>query len=110
MNIPQLGTKLTLASYALVGTGTIQERLVEAWREGFARLARKDVPPELIAFYNPVALEFKRIQKLPDCADIPQGLLQLSDEDAMTIIEGIILLALECSKLQGMNFKDPKYR
>ena len=102
MNIAHLSTKLALATYALTGTGTLQERLVEAWREGFARLTKKDVPPELTGLYNEVAVEYKRTSKLPDTEDMPQALLQLSDEEATAIIEAIIMLSLECAKLQGM--------
>lgn len=104
MNIAHLSTKLALANYALAGTGTIQERLIEAWNEAFARLTKKDIPPDLTSLYDEVASEFKRISKLPDSPGLPQGLLQLTDEQAIAIAETIVMLSLECAKLQGMKY------
>ncbi|HEY0073182.1 MAG TPA: hypothetical protein VGB77_03700 [Abditibacteriaceae bacterium] len=102
MNIAHLSSKLALAAYALAGTGTIQERIVTAWEEAFARLTKKDIPVDLVPLYQEIDAEFKRINKLPDSPGLPQALLQLSDEQAVAVAETIILLSLECAKVRGM--------
>lgn len=96
-----MNSKLALATYALVGTGTIQERLIVTWEEAFARLTKKDFPPDLARQYEEVDSEFKRIRKQSE-AEMPQCLLELEEADAIAIAETIVWLALEFAKLQGM--------
>ena len=104
MHIAHLSSKLALAAYELVETGTIQERLVKAWEEGFARIAKKDIPTDLLRLYQEIDGEFKRLSKLPDSQGMPQCLLQLSDDEGIAMAETIVLLSLECAKLQAMKY------
>ena len=108
MNIAHLSSKLALATYALAGPGTIQERLVQAWEEAFARLSKKDIPTDLIRLYVEIDTEFKRISSETDAQGqpnvMPQCLLQLRDDEAIAVAETIVLLSLECAKFQGMKY------
>lgn len=97
-----MGSKLALANYALAGTGTIQERLIETWEQSFARMAKKDIPKDLSGLYEEIDAEFKRVAKLNGPNSMPQCLLQLTDEEATAVAETIVLLSLEFAKLQGM--------
>ncbi len=97
-----MNLKLAQATYALAGTGTIQERLILAWEQAFARIAKKDIPKDLTGLYEEIDAEFKRVYKLSGPDSMPQCLLQFSDAEAVAVAETIVLLAFEFAKLQGM--------
>ena len=97
-----MSLKLSTATYALAGTGTIQERLIEAWHEAFARIAKRDIPKDLSGLYEEIDSEFKRVSKAYASETMPQCLLHLTDAEAVAVAETIVLLAFEFAKLQGM--------
>ncbi len=97
-----MALKLASATYALAGTGTIQERLIKTWDEALARISKKDIPPDLRGLYEEIDTEFKRMSKLSGPDSMPDCLLQFTDDEAIAIAETIVLLSLEFAKLQGV--------
>ena len=76
------------------GTGTIQERLLDAWLEQFIRVNHQDLPPEIAA----------RWHRLSEEAGSPEGTFveaipRMSDEKAQHIVEEIVNTTEQVSEL-----------